>query len=171
MDARRNGEDIVVAGIIVQSRPMRSRRGARWAILTLQDRTGVVEALVFPEAFQKLEPILKANTPLLAKGRVAIEDVGTRLIVADARLLDQVTDRAPSLLRVRVDLSAVDMGALDQLQTLFSSRPGRCRVAFELVNVDGTEATLEAGSAVQADRELVERVRAICGTDSVAVVP
>jgi len=39
------------------------------------------------------------------------------------------------------------------------------------VNVDGTEATLEAGSAVQADRELVERVRAICGTDSVAVVP
>ena len=171
MDARRNGEDIVVAGIIVQSRPMRSRRGARWAILTLQDRTGVVEALVFPEAFQKLEPILKANTPLLAKGRVAIEDVGTRLIVADARLLDQVTDRAPSLLRVRVDLSAVDMGALDELQTLFSSRPGRCRVAFELVNVDGTEATLEAGSAVQADRELVERVRAICGTDSVAVVP
>ena len=34
---------------------MRSRRGARWAILTLQDRTGVIEALVFPEAFQSLE--------------------------------------------------------------------------------------------------------------------
>src|SRR6204780_4303160 len=34
MEARRNGEEIVVAGIIVQSRPMRSRRGARWAILT-----------------------------------------------------------------------------------------------------------------------------------------
>ena len=33
MEGRRNNEDIVVAGIIVQSRPMRSRRGARWAIL------------------------------------------------------------------------------------------------------------------------------------------
>ena len=53
LEGRRNGEDIVVAGIIVQLRPMRSRRGARWAILTLQDRTGVCEALVFPEAFQK----------------------------------------------------------------------------------------------------------------------
>ena len=59
MEGRRNNEEIVVAGIIVQARPMRSRRGARWAILTLQDRTGVIEALVFPEAFQKLEPILK----------------------------------------------------------------------------------------------------------------
>ena len=54
----------------------------------------MIEALVFPEAFQKLEPILKAATPLLVKGRVAVEDVGTRLIVSDARVLDQVTDRA-----------------------------------------------------------------------------
>ena len=170
MEGRKNNEDIVVAGIIVQIRPMRSRRGARWAILTLQDRTGVIEALAFPEAFAKLEPILKANTPLLVKGRVAVEDVGTRLIVSDARLLDQVADRAPSQLRVRVDLSTVDTGALDRLQKLFSSRPGRCRVTFDLVKDDGTEATLEAGSAVLADRELVERVREICGTDSVALV-
>jgi DNA polymerase-3 subunit alpha len=170
MESRRNNEDLVVAGIIVQIRPMRSRRGARWAIITLQDRTGVIEALVFPEAFAKLEPILKANTPLLVKGRVAVEDVGTRLIVADARLLDQVADRPPSQLRVRVDLSTVDTGALDRLQKLFSSRPGRCRVTFDLVKDDGTEATLEAGSAVLADRELVERVREICGNDSVALV-
>jgi DNA polymerase III subunit alpha len=170
VEGRRNGEEIVVAGIIVQSRPMRSRRGARWAILTLQDRTGVVEALVFPEAYQTLEPLLKAATPLIVKGRVAVEDVGTRMIVADARLLDQAIERPPSLLRVRVDLNAVDTSALDRLQQLFSSRPGRCRVAFELVREDGSEATLEASSAVQADVELVERVREICGTDSVAVV-
>jgi DNA polymerase-3 subunit alpha len=170
MESRRNNEEIVVVGIIVQSRPMRSRRGARWVILTLQDRTGVVEALVFPEAFQKLEPVFKAATPLLVKGRVAVEDVGTRLIVADVRPLDEVVDRIPSVLRVRVDLAALDTGALDRLLELFSSRPGRCRVAFELVKEDGSQATLEATSAVQADRELVDRVREICGTSSVAVV-
>ena len=133
-----------MAGIIVQSRPMRSRRGARWAILTLQDRTGVIEALVFPEAFQKLEPILKAATPLLVKARVAVEDVGTRLIVSDARVLDQVADRPASLLRVRVNRGAIDAGVLDRLGELFSSRPGRCRVAFELINEDGSEATIES---------------------------
>jgi DNA polymerase-3 subunit alpha len=170
MESRKNNEDLVVAGIIVQIRPMRSRRGARWAILTLQDRTGVIEALVFPEAFGKLEGILKSNTPLLVKGRVAVEDIGTRLIVADARLLDQLADRPPSMLRVRMDLSTVNTGALDQLKALFSSRPGRCKVSFELIKDDGSAATLDAGSAVLADRELVERVREICGTDSVALV-
>jgi DNA polymerase-3 subunit alpha len=170
VENRRNGEEIVVAGIIVQLRPMRSKRaGARWGILMLQDRTGVVEALAFPEAFQRIEPVLKTATPLLVKGRVAVEDVGTRLIVSDARLLDQVVDRPPSVLRVRVDLGAVNNGTLDKLHELFRRRPGRCKVAFDLIGGDGTEATLEASSAVQADSELLAQVREICGTDAVAV--
>ena len=170
MEGRRNNEDIVVAGIIVQARPMRSRRGARWAILTLQDRTGVIEALAFPEAFQKLEPLLKPAIPLLVKGRVVVEDVGTRVIVSDARLLDQVTDRPPTRIRVRLELNTLDSNALDRLHDLFASRPGRCRVTFELVKDDGSEATFDASSAVQADKELVKQVRDICGVDSVAVI-
>ncbi len=181
MESRRNNEEIVVAGIIVQARPMRSRRGARWSILTLQDRTGICEALVFPEAFQKLEGILKAATPLLVKGRVAVEEVGTRVIVSDARLLDQVkaqsengasaqASAAPTLLRVRLNRSAIDTGVINQLHELFAGQPGRCKIAFELIQDDGTEATIDAGSSVRADRDFVERVRQICGSDSVAVV-
>jgi DNA polymerase III subunit alpha len=169
IESRRNGEDIVVAGIIVGSRPMRSRRGQKWAILTLQDRTGVCEALVFPEAFGKLEPILKPATPLLVKGRVQIEDVGTRLVVVDTRLLEQVVDRPPSLLRVRVPVAMLGAGAMDRLDKLFTSRPGRCRVEFELVLDDGAAATQLTSKLVKADPELIERVKEICGTDSVVV--
>jgi hypothetical protein len=67
-------------------------------------------------------------------------------------------------------LSDLNSGALDRLHALFASRPGRCRVAFDLIKPDGMEATLEASSEVQADNELVERVREICGVDSVEVV-
>jgi len=169
IETRRNGEEIVVAGIIVQSRPMRSRRGQRWAILMLQDRTGVCETLVFPEAFSKLEPILKPATPLLIKGRVQVEDVGTRIAVADARLLDQMLDRPPSLLRVRVPVASLGAGTMERLDKLFASRPGRCRVEFELVLGDGAAATQQTAKAVKADQELIERVREICGADSVMV--
>ncbi len=170
IEGRRNNDEIVVAGIIVQTRPMRSKRGAKWAILTLQDRTGVIEALVFPEAFQNLESKLKPATPLLVKGRVAVEDVGTRVIVLDARLMDQVVDRAPTRLRVRLELKAVDGSAMERLHDLFASRPGRCRVTFELVKDDGSEVALDVSTAVQADKELMARVRDICGADSVEVV-
>jgi DNA polymerase III subunit alpha len=169
IEGRRNKEPIIVAGIIVQTRPMRSRRGARWAIVTLQDRTGVVEAMVFPEAFSKLENILKSTAPLLVKGSVLAEDVGTRLTVEDAKPVEQVLERPASLLRVRVPVATLGNGAMERLDQLFASRPGRCRVEFELVLNDGAAATQQTSKAVKADQELIERVREICGADSVVV--
>jgi len=170
LEARRNGEELAIAGIITQTRAMRSKRGARWAICNLQDRTGGVEVLVFPEAFQKFEHLLRPATPLLVRGRVNVEEVGTRFVATEVRLLDKVADRSPSLLRVRVDLRAVDTGTLDQLQRVLAERPGRCRVAFDLISDDGTMATLEAEKGIEPAPELFARVREICGADSVAVM-
>jgi DNA polymerase-3 subunit alpha len=170
LEGRRNGEELTIAGIIVQMRAMRSRRGARWAICNLQDKTGGIEVLVFPEAFQKYEGLLKSATPLLVKGRIHVEEVGTRLVASEIGLLNQVGERAPNLIRVRVDLRGVDTGKLDQLQALFSERPGRCRVAFDLISEDGTTATLETEKGIEFAPELIERVREICGEDAVDVL-
>jgi DNA polymerase-3 subunit alpha len=171
LEGKRNGDDILIAGIIVQSRSMRSKRGARWAIYTLQDRTGVVDVLFFPEAFGRLEPVLRAGTPLLIKGRINVEEAGTRVVASDARPIEEMSPSPGGLMRVRVDLGAMDTSTLDRLHELLASKPGRCRVAFELVNPDGTIATLEADGGVKPDSELVEAVRGLCGTDAVAMVP
>src|SRR2546422_6247705 len=74
IEGKRSGEEIAVAGIVVAVRPMRSRKGDRWAIFTLQDMTGVLEILAFPEAFARVEAMLKGATPLLIKGRVNVEE-------------------------------------------------------------------------------------------------
>jgi len=170
LEARHTGEEIQVAALVVNSRPMRSKRGERWGIFALQDMTGAAELLVFPEAFARLEPVLRANVPLLIKARVSVEEVGTRLVAMEARPLEELVEPGPSALRVRVDLGAVDESTLDRLQELFESKPGPCPVAFELISADGTSATLESERRVQPDRQLVEAVRAMCGPDAVQVV-
>jgi DNA polymerase-3 subunit alpha len=169
LEGRRNGSDVIVAGIIVQSRPMRSKKGARWAIATLQDQTGVVEALIFPEAFQRLEPVLKGGSPLVVKGRINVEEAGTRLAVAEAKPIEQMLQRAPALLCVRVDLKATDPEMLNELDQLMASRPGRCRVEFDLLSDDGTEAKLESARSVQVDPDLLDRIRGICGPDAIVM--
>lgn len=177
LEQRRNGDDLAVAGIIVQTRPMRSRRGARWAICRLQDQTGGIEMLVFPEAFERYENLLKSAAPLLIRGRVNAEDAGLRFVAAEIRPLEQASAKASEaagetsseVMRVRVDLRALDSRSLDELQRLFANRPGRCRVTFELISQDGITATLDAERRVEPAPELVESVRAICGPDSVSM--
>jgi DNA polymerase-3 subunit alpha len=170
LEGRRGGEDIIVSGIVVNARAMRSKKGERWAIVTLQDMTGVVDLLVFPEAFARLEPKLKAGTPLLIKGRVNVEEVGTRVSVSDAKFLEDAVEPAPSILRVRLAMDAIDEDILERIDEVFESKPGPCRVAFELVKADGSVATLESDRRVLPDRELVERVAGLCGQDAVQVL-
>jgi DNA polymerase-3 subunit alpha len=170
VEGRRNKEELTVAGLIVAMRPMRSKRGARWAIYTIQDMTGMQELLAFPESFARLEPVLKTGVALLFKARVNVEEVGTRLVLMEARPLEETGERPAGLMRVRVDLGMMDEFTLDRLQELFASRPGACPVAFELVLPDGSMATLEVQQRVRADEELVAAVDEMCGPGTVEVI-
>jgi DNA polymerase III subunit alpha len=170
IEGRRNGEEVTVAGMVMSTRPMRSRKGDRWAILSLQDMTGGLEALVFPEAFARLESKLKAGAPLLLKGRVNVEDAGTRLVIQEGQPLDGVSPNGSAVMRVRVDLGSMDEYTLDRLKELFVRSPGPCPIAFDLFNPDGSAATLRSQQRVKPDEKLLTSVREMCGADAVEVV-
>jgi DNA polymerase-3 subunit alpha len=167
LEGRRNGEEITVAGIVVSTRPMRSRKGDRWAIVNLQDMTAAAEVLAFPEAYARLEATFKSPGPLVLKARVNVEEVGTRLVVMEARVLEGAPGGVRAL-RVRVDLAAgLDDFTLDRLLELFVAKPGPCPVVFDLLHADGSAATLRATQRVRLDDDLLIAVRAMCGADAV----
>ena len=170
IESRRNREEITVAGMIVGTRPMRSRRGQRWAIYTLQDMTGVQELLVFPESFSRLESVLKTGNPLLLKVRVQVEEAATRLSLLEARTLESLTESAPALLRVRLDLKELTEATLDRLRGLFEGCPGPCPVAFELRSPDGSVATLQAQHRVRPAPELLAAMEELCGREAIELV-
>jgi len=170
IEGKRSGEEITVAGIVVNVRPMRSRKGDRWAIFSLQDMTGMIEGLAFPEAFARVEGILRTGSPVLVKGRVNLEEVGTRVVVLEARPLEDVAESGPTLLRVRVDRNTLDEFTMDCLQGLFNLNRGSCPVEFELVSPDGTLARVLTDRRVRVDKALLEKVREMCGSDAVEIV-
>jgi DNA polymerase-3 subunit alpha len=171
VEVQRNGKEIAIAVLIVGSRPMRSKKGARWAIFTIQDMTGVQELLAFPECFARLEAMLKPGTPLLLKVRVQVEEAGTRLSLLEARRLQDVAERpGSSEFRLRLDMKVLNEDALDRLEDLFAAWPGPCQVVFELCNADGSVAVVQAQQRVKATPEFVDAVRQICGEHAVAVV-
>jgi DNA polymerase III subunit alpha len=165
VEGQRNNKEITIAALIVGSRPMRSRKGARWGIFTLQDMTGVQELLVFPEAFTRFEAMLKPGTPLLLKARVQIEEAGTRLSLQEARRLEDLADRqaVPKEFRVNLDVRALNNDLMDRLESAFDGFPGNCPVVFELRSPDGSVALLPSQQRVRLCAELQDSVRRICG--------
>ena len=169
-EGQRNGTEISVAALIVGGRPMRSNKGARWGIFTLQDMTGVQELLAFPESFAKHEQVLKAGTPLLLKVRVQIEEAGTRLSLQEARRMDDMVERAAAKqeFRVRLPMAAMNEDTLDRLERLFASAPGMSQVVFELEAPDGTVAVMASQQRVKVTPELSEAVLRMRGEAAAA---
>ena len=168
VEGQRNGKEITVAGLIVGTRPMRSKKGARWAIFTLQDMTGVQELLAFPESFGRLENLLKPGTPLLLKVRVQIEEAGTRLSLQEGRKLEEIAERAgPSEFRVKLDLSRLNEASLKQLEDLFASATGPSTVVFEVAAQDGTTAVVQSQRKIRVSPDFIAAVQRICGDEGI----
>jgi DNA polymerase III subunit alpha len=170
LEGQRNGKEIAVAALIVGVRPMRSRKGDRWAIFTLQDMTGVRELLAFPESFARFESILKPGTPLLLKARVQVEEAGTRLSLQEARRLEDFAERATSALRILIRAEDLSEDLLDNLQETLGSFEGSSPVVFDLSFPDGASATIAVERRVRPCQELLAAVRELCGDQSIELV-
>jgi DNA polymerase III subunit alpha len=171
IEGMRNGKEITVAALIVGTRPMRSKKGARWAIFTIQDMTGIQELLAFPEAFGKLENTLKPRVPLLMKVRVQVEEAGTRLSLQEARSMEGMGEsRAADPVRIRMNLENMAGDLVDRLQDIFVTFPGRNPVVFDIVRPDGTIAEMATERRVRVSAELLSAIRDACGPQSIDMV-
>jgi|HubBroStandDraft_5_1064220.scaffolds.fasta_scaffold07784_2 DNA polymerase-3 subunit alpha len=171
IEGMRNGKEITVAALIVGTRPMRSKKGARWAICTIQDMTGIQELLAFPEAFGKLENVLKPRVPLLMKVRVQVEEAGTRLSLQEARSMEGMGEKvAVAPVRIRMNLENLAGDMVDRLQDIFVSFPGRNPVVFDIVRPDGTIAEMATERRVKVSAELLSAIRDACGAQAIDMV-
>lgn len=123
------GDNIVVAGIVSGAQIKYSKKGNRFCILRLEDRSGGVKCLAWAEAFAKHSDHLKDDELLIVDGKVeSNEGQEITLIVNEVK---KIADAFPlKARRVEIDLPAkiVDEAYFEELFTTLSKSQGRCEV-------------------------------------------
>jgi DNA polymerase-3 subunit alpha len=165
-------ENITTAGLISGLRVAKSRRGELWAQASLEDMSGKVELLVFPEAYRKLSEKMKLEVPVLIRGGVRIEEGANPKLTANEIIpLDEARVPLPRALRIRIPLGSATDGTVDALHTLFNERKGEAKVLFDVEREGDFMVVMEAqGYNVLADRNFLGRVEELCGRGSVRVI-
>ena len=64
------GGHATVGGWMTTTRRIRTKAGEFMRFLTIEDRTGTVEAVIFPDAYRRYGHLLRGHGPYLLKGRV-----------------------------------------------------------------------------------------------------
>ena len=165
-------ESILAAGLISGLRVAKSRRGELWAQAALEDMSGKVELLIFPEAYKKLSEKIKLEVPVLIRGGVRIEEGANPKITAnEITPLDEARVPMAKALRIRIPLGSATGGTVDALHLLCSERKGEAKVLFDVEREGDFMVVMEAeGYNVMPDRSFRGRVEELCGRDSVRVI-
>jgi len=161
---------VTLAGILTSLRVRPSKKGDLWGSGMLEDNRGSVELLVFPQAYQQFQGVLKPEAALLIKGRVRHEEnQRTKVVVSEARPLEAAMNGPKPRLRIRVNLAQAGDALAAELADLLSAHPGNNSVVLELTRPGEFVATLRVSRplAVQADEEVISRLRALAGVSAV----
>ncbi len=112
-----------MAGLVVASRTMKSKRGDTMAFLTLDDRTGRIEASLFGEIYERLRGQLSEDQVLIVEGEVASDDYsgGLRLRGKEVTLMVEARARFAQAVELSLDGARANGGLIDSLRHSLAS--------------------------------------------------
>ena len=167
-----NENEISIAGILMGVRVAKSRKGDLYAQAALEDLTGKIELICFPEAYKKLAEKLKIDVPVLVRGVLrGEEDSAPKLAISNIAALEDVKIKLPSSMRIRIALDRSSEAALTQLHAMIVATPGPGKILLDFEQKDDFLVVLEPeGLSVAADKAFVERVEELMGHGAVRVI-
>jgi DNA polymerase-3 subunit alpha len=131
-----SGQEVSVGGMITGLRQLRTRKGDSMAAFELEDLSGTVQVLVWPNAYKRNSQLMEDDVPVLVRGRCELDAKGEiRLLCSQLFHLDTLWDTVVQKARIRISLPSLNSEKVSQLHALVSHNQGTCPLEFELLQL------------------------------------
>jgi len=162
-----------LAGLIVASRTMKTKRGDTMAILQLDDRSARIEVTVYADTYAEHRELLGKDNIVIIEGSVAHDDYsgGLAMRARSVRSLLQARQDHASELTIEVSDQMLDQPLTDWLEkTLTGAGGGNCPVSL-IYRQAGGQARVKLGERFQVlpSDELLQALRDGVGNERVAL--
>jgi DNA polymerase-3 subunit alpha len=164
-----SGFDVSIGGLVSALRLMRTKKGDQMAVVLLEDWEGMVEVLVFPDTFAKVQKLLEVDAPLLVKGKLDNDESTIKILASDIYPIERVKEVLSRTVTIRINSKLAPEDVAERLQPIIDEKRGAAEIIFELEFPGRFTALVRPNPYVKIspDREFVESVERICGRDTV----
>jgi DNA polymerase III subunit alpha len=137
--------------------------------MTLEDRHGSLDAMVFTTNYERLLQFLEEDKAVLIRAQVLPEEGGPpKLSVQDIVPLELARVHLPSLISIKVRLGAPERA--EALTKLFERKQGETEVRLRLEQPRDFQVLLDLPMRVRPDKEFLAEVTRICGPETLEVL-
>lgn len=130
------GEEVSLVGLISEVREIRTRKGDRMAVIELEDLTGRIEGVVFPDLFREVSNLLFQEIPLKVEGILEKDEEGRpRIRIQSIKSINEdLSEQEPKKVRLKIKLKALSLKDLETLKSTFLRHQGPCEVLLHLID-------------------------------------
>jgi DNA polymerase-3 subunit alpha len=166
------GAEVCLCGVLTGITRKRNREGKPWVTLSIEDRNGSVEAMVFAASYERLATEVVEDRAVLVRGLVLPEEnAPSKISVQEIVALDNARVDLPAVIAIRVWLGRNGNGDKARaLEELFRRKPGETQVRLRLEMPRDFSILLDVPAKVKPDREFRAVVEEICGPESIEKV-
>lgn len=164
----RNKTRVVIAGLISEYKELITKKGTRMAFGRVEDLTGSVELVIFPDTYAKYAHLLKEEKPLLVGGGLEVSEGNPKIIVDSFALFDEVLRKTK---KISLHLDKIDLKDFEKLDQILTTNKGDTDVRL-VMNIDGelVEVFPEQPKQIQISDEFFEGIHQLFGrTDFIEV--
>jgi DNA polymerase III subunit alpha len=140
-----DGSQVRLAGVIHAVKLKNNKAGKRYATFQLEDRDGAVECIAWPETYQKNESIISGELPVVARGKLDVDDERAQIIVDELRPLGTALTETVREVWIRAPRDSIANGELTRIKQLVKRHSGQSLIYLQLDFEDGREATFLLG--------------------------
>jgi len=163
--------DTSVGGIVASVRPLKTKKGDRMAVFTLEDATGTVEIVIFPDAFSRHGQLIEPGTLILVRGRLERDDETVRLVASELAPIEAVRERIAREVSIHLRRPA-DRPTLEALGAIFSRHRGDRKVSFEVETGEAphrlrVRVDVSSQIRVRPSPALIQDIEQVVGTGAV----
>jgi DNA polymerase-3 subunit alpha len=146
--------------------------GKRMGIVTLEDLSGQVEVILFPNDLERFQSLLAPEAITFFKGQVDRRRQEPSLRVSDVIPLDQVDEKLSAMVLVRLDPTTTPE-CLREIAGLVKRYRGDRPVYLDMWTRDGIKVTIRGGSGcgVCPSPDFLQAMEEIVGAGRVEALP
>src|SRR5262249_31855671 len=159
--------EVTLCGVLTGVTRKRNKEGKAWAAMTLEDRSGSIEALCFATAYERLaSQITDDDQAVMIRGLVLPEEnTAPKISVQDVVALDNARIDLPEVVSIRIWIRNGLTERANALEELFKRKPGQTSVRFRLEAPRDFTVLLDVPAKIRPDKEFRRALEEICGPD------
>jgi DNA polymerase-3 subunit alpha len=167
-----DGIQIILCGLNADLKEITTKKGDRMAFLTLEDRKGTVEVVIFSDIYQSSRHLLEVDDPLLIMGTVQQEEKGAKIIAQRILTLLEAKEHMTQAIHIKLPAQTVTKENLADLKAILGRHKGDCKAYVHLCTDEHCEAVIRLGDRIRVkpDRSLIEEVNRYFGAEVVSAV-